>query len=262
MTKQKKIAIALGLFSTGSLIGYILGRHNTPDATKPVTADIYLALYSQWKYLDTDHSQIELRAGSRIYDFRTGDSTVSISILSPEEMAKSPMPTRDYDGDLEKLVALSAAESGGYSLMTTIVEASGGEGAVGRFGAQERVLVAIGVMASGGLGYYFGHSVSPDVEEPKFQDELSHNIELWKNYDKHWKTAYQHAVLLAFIDLNKIIEAKPRMEIINFDWLGEASKICASSPSLAKATIRHPEICLQAMHDPLIADDPELSKIK
>jgi hypothetical protein len=262
MTKQKKIVIALGLFSTGSLLGYMLGRHTTPDATKPVTADIYLALYSRWKKLDADHSQIELRAGSRIYVFKTGDSLVSVSILSPEELAKSPMPKRDFDSDAEKLAGLFVAESGGYSLLTTTVEASEGQGVAGQLVAREKMLVAIGTIASAGLGYYLGHDASPDVEEPKFQDELSHNVELWKRDDQFWDITYETAVLKIHEDLKKIVDAKPGLQIDNFDWSGEATKVCKTTPLLAKATISHPEICLQAVHDPMITNDPRLGKIK
>ena len=107
MSVQRKIAIiGLSFGAAGFACGLALGRMTSIDYSKPATAVNFVALYANWKHIDSTHGSLTLRAGNRIYSFTTGDSKVSKKYLSAAELAESQPPRLNFEQDMDKLTSL------------------------------------------------------------------------------------------------------------------------------------------------------------
>jgi hypothetical protein len=251
----------LGLLGSGLTVGYVLGKHSSPDASNPECARKYLAMYGRWTRLDATRGNITLQAGNRMYAYSTGDPAVSAHELSAAAMLKTPMPHRDMDKDFEKLVGLTVASTGSASILSTIVQGAAGTGSVARYSKGEAAVALIVTGGSIGVGYWLGHSAQPDFGERKFQETLTNDVGLWTGYDSDWRTEYTRLVDSRIADESRRFAMQSASSIDALYQLQPHQDICSyadgpmwdTSPAgVERAAVRalHPELCNQVDSDP------------
>ncbi len=259
--KAKYIGI-LSLLASGSIVGYIAGNHFSPDATKPETARHFLLLYGTWKRIDADHGRITLPAGSRVYQYTTGDAAVTVTQLPPSEMIHKKAPQRDMNQDFEKLAGLTVAQTGSASLLSTIMEGAAGTGTLASFSKGEKAGILLATGGSIGLGFWIGYHPQPDVSEPRFEETLTSEVATWKTDEAGWREEYDKVVAQRVAELERrrsLLGSSPAEAVF---LLPIDSGPCAAAglsginlaSRMAQGPLRsvHPEICDQVGSDPLV----------
>lgn len=90
----------LGWIVAGIVIGFILGRHYSPQADKVNVAAAYLLLYGTWSTDGQKHDSIQLSAYPNTYTWTTGDSEVKVKMYSPTQLAAASVSdNKDWDSD-------------------------------------------------------------------------------------------------------------------------------------------------------------------
>ena len=248
--ETEKILALLPLFVVGTVCGYLIGRDISPDATKPDTARIYLAMYGEWRLNDFEHRKgsLTLRAGNRIYHYGEGDIAVKVDYLSPQMLATAPMPKRDYDSDFEKLVSLGIAGTDSISILHAIVTGVKDTGLRGKVALGERILVMVITCGGIALGYYIGHRKEPDFSEPKFEEELTSNTKLWTEFEAQWHGEYSGAFERGITDIVRTPKTSWPKTI--GDLTARMSTSCVVYEKNRGILDLHPEICRQIAFDP------------
>jgi hypothetical protein len=168
------------------------------DYSKPATAVNFVALYANWKHIDSTHGSLTLRAGNRIYSFTTGDSKVSKKYLSAAELAESQPPRLNFEQDMDKLTSLIVGGAPSAGITAALLKMSQPTTALGIVEQEhERLLIIASVTRLGGAvaGYYFGHRTKPDYDNDVFQKTLA-DTTLWDTIEKDWRDAYSQEIKL------------------------------------------------------------------
>jgi hypothetical protein len=183
--RAKPLLLIVGsVVTTAFLFGFYIGRARSVDYSDSRTTDSYLALYSYWTKMDSDHGELSLRIDDRIYRYKTGGQAVSVEYPPLEYLTNNPMPTRDLREDLEKTLPLlvPTAETGliGSILMSEnrSLQSPMGKG-----------LLIFGTLTGGILGYYVGHDTKPNYQTAAFRTMLQ-SVPLWESVEKELRNRY------------------------------------------------------------------------
>jgi hypothetical protein len=245
--KMRKAGLILSVLTSGTLIGYIGGQISSPNANKPITARIEVAMYGKWQRLGPTTGRYSFTEPKRKYSYATADSKVSIDDISAEKLAASSIPKSDYADDFAKLMPLVVAPPVTTGIWVAILEATGKAGEV--ITRPEKILLGAATLGGSALGFLVGHKSQPDFDNPVFENTLEMHPELWAEVERNCRAEYEVAVNRLFLKLLVGPEEFNNLEKQMHSASDDNAKFSKNFLAL------HPEIEQQAWQDPIIVNE-------
>jgi hypothetical protein len=184
---REKLPAILGFFVTGILVGFLLGRHYSPQPDKIKVAAAYLLLYGTWSTNTQQQDSINLTAYPYTYSWTSGSTAVNKKLFSSEQLvAASISEHKDWDSDLKDLLTAAVAAPAGSLAATLLV----GGGTVEKLGKTELIAVSVVTLGGGFIGYEFGHRSQPDTSDEKFIKNME-NPELWAGANDNFRQLFR-----------------------------------------------------------------------